>query len=154
MPAPAHHDNDKTATRFIIVKESREISRGRTQSGSEYTMWQLICTKPDGTPIAQNLRSFEDMPRGEVLEVSVTPFVSQQWGTSYTVARKDKSELHRKVEELETRIATLEKLLNVVFDPNPPGQGPPPLPPSVTSVPPPPTISNPNATADDGEVPF
>lgn len=146
----AHHQNDKTQTRFIIVKETREISTGRSQSGREYTMWQLIATKPDGTPIEQNLRAFEDMPRGEVLEVSVTPFVSQQWGTSYTVARKDKSELHKKVEELEARIARLESMLNVTEPVYVEGQasGPPPVPVTPTSVPPPPTIARQPTDAD------
>lgn len=147
----AHHQNDKTQTRFIIVKETREISSGRSQNGREYTMWQLIATKPDGTPIEQNLRSFEDMPRGEVLEVAVTPFVSQQWGTSYTVARKDKSELHKKVEELTARIARLESVLNITEPVYVEGQSsaPPPPPATPDTVPPAPTIVRTPTSADD-----
>lgn len=160
MPAPARHEHEKTATRFIIVKETREISHGRSQSGSEYRMWQIIATKPDGTPIAQNLRCFEDLPRGEVLEVSVTPFVSEQWGTSYTVARKDKSKLHADVDALTKRVAALEEYLGIN---TPEGQtegrfahqGPPPDPPPYElKTPPPPTITPAADRQHDDTIPF
>lgn len=151
----ARHLNEKTSTRFLIVKETREISRGRNpRTGSDYTMWQIIATKPDGTPIDQNLRSFEDLPRGEVLEVSVTPFVSQQWGTSYTIARKDKSKLHSDVDELKQRIERIEAHLGL--GPNSsPQQGPPPPPPqSTTTAPPaPPTLAE-RPPPGDGDIPF
>lgn len=151
----AHHLNDKTQTRFIIVKETREISRGRSQNGREYVMWQIIATKPDGVPIDANLRSFEDLPRGELLEVAVTPFVSEQWGTSYTVARKDKSELHRKVEELQARIERLESILNVTDPVSVANQtsAPPPPPSTPETPPPPPTVAQ-HTTPGNGDVPF
>lgn len=123
-------------------------------------MWQLIATLPDGTAIEQNLRSFEDMPRGEVLEVSVTPFVSEQWGTSYTVARKNKSKLHGDLEELATRVKRIEDFLGVALTGDEsPGieqhRGPPPPPDSTPSTPPPPpTITERRAGEDNGDIPF
>lgn len=154
----ARHLNDRTQTRFIIVRETREISRGRSQSGREYAMWQLIATKPDGTPIEANLRSFEDMPRGEVLEVAVTPFVSEQWGTSYTVARKNKSQLHSDLESLERRVAAIEVKLGI--DPGTsgliPGQGPPPPPPVTETgpAPPPPPLGDASPGSGNGDFTF
>lgn len=154
----AHHVNDKTATRFIIVKETREISSGRSQNGREYSMWQIIATKPDGAVIDQNLRSFEDLPRGEVLEVSVTPFVSEQWGTSYTVARKNKSKLHSDFELLSARVAALEKHLGLAAPEEPQGvrahQGPPPPPTADGSPPPIPVIVAPDGRKGDDTIPF
>jgi hypothetical protein len=158
MPS-GEHRTEKTRTTFIIVKETREISSGRNaRTGQDYTMWQLVATKPDGTMIPQNLRAFEDMPRGEVLEVSVTPFVSEQWGTSYTVARKDKSKLHSDFDALKARVERLEKLLNVTEEttgapPPPATAGPPPLPPTSTAnIEPPPLAATPRQA--DGEIPF
>lgn len=156
MPSGAHA-TDRTYTTFIIVRETREISSGNNpRTGQDYTMWQLIATKPDGTMIDQNLRSFEDMPRGEVLEVSVTPFVSEQWGTSYTIARKDKSKLHKDMATLEERVARIEQHLGLTLDDSPrpepprPGLAPPPLP-STGPVEPPPLVGGNHTGPSDRE---
>jgi hypothetical protein len=156
------HQTSRTHTTFIIVKETREISKGRNpRTQDEFVLWQVIATKPDGTPIPQNLRCFEELPRGEVLEVSVTPFVSEQWGTSYTIARKDKSRLHTEVHTLEERVARIERHLGLGDNDSPPPSSPPPAPPAVppplsptpdTTVPPPPDLQRPKPS--EGDVPF
>lgn len=159
MPSP-EHQSDKTRTTFIIVKETREISRGRNpRTQAEFTMWQIIATKPDGTPIPQNLRCFEDLPRGEVLEVSVTPFVSEQWGTSYTIARKNKSKLHTDVSSLEDRVARIEAMLNITSDDSSPApsSAPPPPPSTPITPPPPPPLTNAQGTGSStalDDIPF
>lgn len=125
-------------------------------------MWQIIATKPDGTPIPQNLRCFEDLPRGEVLEVSVTPFVSEQWGTSYTIARKNKSKLHTDVMSLEQRVARIEAKLGLTnndspAEASPPSAAPPPPPQQTITPPPPPPLTGAQGTGNStplDDIPF
>lgn len=133
----AAHQNDKTYETKIIVKECKVIHSGTARDGAAYTMHQLIATKPDGAPIQKNLRSFEDFPLHEVVDVTVTPFVSEQYGTSYTIKRKGLSESQREIEQLKKRMAAVETRLGItpggssapaVPPPPSPGAAPPPLP--------------------------
>lgn len=143
---PAEHFTTK-----IIVTETREIHSGRTAAGGTYTIWQLIATKPDGTPITMNLRAFSDMPKNQVLEVECKLFRSQQYGDSYTVERKGDSGL-----TLEQRVKRIEDFLSgrgefrgsasggsadppapVPTPPPPPPPAPPPATPPPMEPPPP-----------------
>lgn len=75
-------------TTSIIVKETRATSSGRTGAGAEYTLYQVIATKPSGEPINLNLRAFEDLPKNVVIEVDAELYRSQRYGDSYTLQRK------------------------------------------------------------------
>jgi len=133
----AHHDATKVFETTIIVRETREIHHGH-QGGKDFTLYQIVATKPDGTNIDLNLRSFEDLPRDEVLPVEVTPFVSEQYGTSYTLKTKTKTGQRRKMEELESRLEVVEKMLGLTPNSSSEVQPGPPPPPQQDRQPPPP----------------
>lgn len=138
MTAPAHHDATKVFETAIIVRETREIHHGH-QGGKSFTLYQVVATKPDGQPIDLNLRAFEDLPRDEVMPVEVTPFVSEQYGTSYTLKPKAKSKQSLKMEELEQRVAAVERAIGLTPDSSSTvGSGPPPPPQPEHQAPPPP----------------
>lgn len=151
------YNESKSSDRQIIVKQAREITRGRNKTtGEEYVMYQVIATKPDGIPIEQNLRTFDELPLNEVLDVTVTPFTSEQWGTSYTLKLKGQTKQQKEMVELRRRIERIEKQLGISGSVDgPPGPPPPPssVPPPVTSQPttPPPVQPAPRATDD---IPF
>lgn len=73
----------------IIVTECRQVHTGTGRNGKEYRIYEVQATRPDRTPIENmKLRSFQELPLGEVLEVNVEKFDSEQYGTSYTISRK------------------------------------------------------------------
>jgi hypothetical protein len=125
------------------MRETREVHHGRnSRTGDDFTLYQIVATKPDGTLIEENLRSFEDLPRDEVLPVEVTPFVSDQYGMSYTLKLRAKSKQGQKLDELEERIARIESHLGLESNSSSQQPGPPPPPqPSSQPPPPPPPIS-------------
>lgn len=158
MP-PAQHRHNKTRTTSIIVKQTTAIKSGRSRNGDAYTLYQVIATKPDGTPIEDaqgnplNLRTFDELPRDEVVKVAVTPFTSDQYGTSYTLKREGVSKLEKEVQSLRERVAQLERHLGLQ------APGAPPPPPS-TQLPPlevpngPPTAGGGGGDSNVDDIPF
>lgn len=143
----------------LIVRECKHTYSGTTRSGSAYKLYQVIATKPDGTPISQNLRSFSDLPRNEVLEVECELHQSEQYGPSYTVSVIGGADRYAR---LEDRVQALEdtvmKLIRGGPDPAPPPEpppAPPPAPPPVQPAepPPPPAVSTPQGPSE-GDIPF
>lgn len=149
----------------LIVKESRQTYTGTNSAGGTYKLYQIIATKPDGTPITFNLRSFSDLPRNEVLKVECTLRPSEKYGDSYTIEVLEGGDRYAR---LEDRVKILEEELTRVTHflqgrgefrgsaapaeppPTPPPSAPPTAPPA--EPPPPPSVSPPAATQDD--IPF
>lgn len=149
----AEHQNDKTRDTQIIVRECNPIKSGTSQkTGEQWTMYQLVATKPDGTPIPQNLRSFEEQPIHEVIDVAVTPFVSESYGTSYTIKRRGVPKSQLEIEDLKRRLEAVEAKLGI----QPGGQSlrPVPPPPSPVETPPPPPPVQPGMHAGNNDIPF
>lgn len=127
---------EKRSETTIIVRELKHIQDGQTSTGGKYTLWQVRATKPDGIPIEQNLRSFEELALDVPLKVSVERFESDQFGVSYTV-KSIKPKLSERVEMLEDTTKRLEseldalkaKVANLTAPPPPPPPPPPPAPP-------------------------
>lgn len=138
----------------IIVTDQKQIHQGRNRNGGEYTIFQVIAQKESGEPISQdmNLRSFDQLPKNQVIEVEVEEYNSEQYGTSYTVSQKGKrrgSGLAKKVDEmmaalkrLNARLEAVERAVGVAGTQQPastqpppaaPQQGPPPTPPPMPS---------------------
>lgn len=142
----AQHDATKVFETAIIVRETRAIHQGQ-QGGKPFTLYQIVATKPDGKPIDLNLRAFEDLPRDEVMPVEVTPFVSEQYGTSYTIKPKAKSRQSLKIEELEERLAAVERAVGLTPNSSssvPAGPPAPPQPERQAPPPPPPVQRHPS----------
>jgi hypothetical protein len=121
----------------IIARELRHIKTDTGKSGHQYTLWQVIATKPDGTEIEQNLRTFDELPLNEVIEVTVESFQASSGATSYTVKPK-RAGLPDSVDDLRLRV---EKLESHVFGrtTETPTQAATVTPPPPPPAPPPPT---------------
>ena len=120
----------------LIVREARPIHSG-SRNGKPFTIYQLVTTKPDGTPIeGYQLRSFFDPPKNEVLEVHCKLFHSEQFGDSYTVTLKNREQTRtQQLELVKKRLDRIEQHLGLgPFEPaqaSDPGLGArPPLPPT------------------------
>lgn len=145
---------EEKPTRRLIVRELRKIHEGRTQKGAEYTIWQVIATTPDGRPIEQNLRTFEELPKSEVIEVTVDRFVSQQYGESYTLKQVGRRHTKDEIKELRQRIEALER---VVYQGQQQQAAPPPppsSPPSAPATPPPVSTGANGGLPSDETIPF
>lgn len=99
-------------TTKLIVTASNRLHTGRTGGGKAYEIWQIIATKPDGTPIPQawNLRAFEDLPKNVVLEVDAELFTSERYGSSYTLKPKSGG-MSDQLAALQERVARIEDFL-------------------------------------------
>jgi hypothetical protein len=155
---------DKFQTK-IIVKETKVTHSGKTSTGGSYNLYQVIATRTDGRSITFNLRSFEDLPTNEVLDVECEIYRSQQYGDSYTVKRiggnPKSASLGKAVDELRERVDKIEAFLQgrgefggtAVQQEPAQGQPPPPPPGNGQAAPPPPPPSTPAPTTDD-QIPF
>lgn len=148
----------------LIVRELREIHRGKTTNQVEYIMYQVVATKPDGVPIDLNLRTFEELPRNEVIEVTVEKFQSDQYGESFTLKQVGKQNSRDLIKALTERVKKLEQ---TVYSDDPysgGGRVPPPQPATTQAAPPappPPAPAAPptappvqRALPSDDDIPF
>jgi hypothetical protein len=152
---------DKFQTK-LIVTQSKVTHSGKTSSGGSYNLYQVIATRPDGAPIPFNLRSFEDLPTNEVLDVECEIYRSQQYGDSYTVKRIGGSPktatLGKSVDELRERVERIEAFLQGRGEfggsaAQPAQAQPPPPPPNGAASPPPAPPASTPPTPDD-HIPF
>lgn len=158
MPTP-----EKFTTK-IIVTEQKQIHKGRNASGTEYTIWQVIAQKENGQPISQdmNLRSFDQLPKNQVVEVEVETYHSEQYGTSYTVTQKGKrrgtglakrvDELFAAMKRLNARLAAVEAIVGTSGAQPQPSAPPQQAPPPPSQPPPPPPPVGDGMPGDD--IPF
>lgn len=95
----------------LIVTDLKVITsgtNGRTQA--PFTLWQVTATKPNGQAIeAANLRTFQELPKHEIIEVQCKRFNSPQYGESITLTKKGKSKSQERMDGLESRIKVLEE---------------------------------------------
>jgi hypothetical protein len=147
-------------TRRIVVREQKEIHKG-TRNGRDYVIYQVIATTDTGVPIDQNLRSFQQLPKNQVIEVTVERFESAQWGVSYTLSTQKKGDaavgkriatLERTVEALSKRLEALENGASAAAPP-PAAQPVASGPPAATSQQQPPDLPGGGAMPND-DIPF
>lgn len=104
-------------TRRIVVKEQKEIHKGTNRNGHDYVIYQLVATTEGGVPIEQNLRSFQQLPKNQLIEVTVEKYTSQQSGAvSYTVSTKKKGgdTVGKRIDALERQVKDLTARLQAV----------------------------------------
>lgn len=103
----------------------RHVYSGRNQRGDNYSIYEIDAERAqDGVRINQKLRAFTALPIGQTVDVTVTPFVSERHGKSFTLEPKNRTgggggtqrvnELSEQVEELTRRVATMSKRLSEV----------------------------------------
>lgn len=92
--------------RVLEIVMCSEARRGVSQkTGREWTLFKVQANDEHGSPIGEELQSFEDLPLGRG-EFEVERRDHPQYGTSFTV--KAPSPLMRRLDELEARVAKLE----------------------------------------------
>lgn len=134
---------DKKPSRRLIVRELRKIHTGQTSTGARYTIWQVVATTPDGRAIDQTLRTFEELPRNVVIEVTVEKHTSVEYGVSYTLAQVEKVSAEERMKLLEDRVKRLEGHIYGSGDTHAPqlqSAPPAPPPPAPPPTPPPPAV--------------
>lgn len=102
--------------RVVKILACRQVYTGRNPRGDQYTIYEVDAANQNGAVINEKLRSFEPMPIGQTVEVTVTPFDSEQYGRSYTLhlksaSRKNTPEL---LNELQAEVQALTQRLNQV----------------------------------------
>lgn len=141
--------------RKLIVRELRQIHTGRTKKGAEYIIWQVIATSPEGVAINQNLRTFEELPKNEVIEVTIEVFNSEQYGVSYTLKQVGRRHTKDEINELKTRVEALERAVYAQGASLPPAAAPPaPPPPPPVPTPTPPSTPATGGLPSDADIPF
>lgn len=109
----------------IKVTGCRHVYTGRNQRGDQYSIYEIDAERAaDGMKINEKLRSFSALPIGQVIEVTVTPFISQRHGKSFTLEPKGRTggssstqrlnDLAAEVEDLRNRVATLTQRLGAL----------------------------------------
>lgn len=109
----------KTKKTTVIVTDLKVIHKGTNKNGHDYTIYQVLATKPDGSKIVGpdgaelNLRSFQELPKHQPVEVTVERFDSEQYGTSYTLKTKSGGDkMGARVKDLEAKVQTLSERLD------------------------------------------
>lgn len=95
----------------LRIVACRQIYSGLNPSGHRYTIFEIEAAKADGALINEKLRAFEALPIGETIDLTVTPFNSEQFGRSFTLHRRGSNNATARVNELA---ATVEALMERV----------------------------------------
>lgn len=95
----------------LIVTAQREVTSGHGDHG-DWTLYNVEATTPDGEPIMEVLKTFEVLPHGELIDVTVKAESHERYGPSYTLklvrqgSRTD--EIERRLAAVESRLAHVE----------------------------------------------
>lgn len=160
--------------RKIHVVSTPVIKSGTGRNGSTYTLREVIATDPEGAPIQEKLKTFDDGITSGPVEVEVERQDDPQWGPSYLLRLPRQgggggspgARLGPKVDELRDRLERVEQQIQhlltevggLVAEAHSRGSTAPTPPPAnelaltgepATQAPPPR-----NATFDDDDIPF
>jgi hypothetical protein len=96
-------------TRKLRVTDYKKI--GQTQKGAP--IYKVTAVHEDGSPVEKDgepieLRAFQELPVGEVVEYGMKKYVHERYGDSYTLY-PPKEKLGRRVDALESQIAELQQ---------------------------------------------
>lgn len=94
--------------RTLNIVACRSIKSGTNAKGREWTIYEVMATKPDGAPVELELRAFDPLPLG-VGEYDVEKRVDPKYGDSYTLKIPGGAPRGPQVNPLEQRIAALEQ---------------------------------------------
>lgn len=84
---------------------------GTTKKGAP--IYKVFAVKEDGSPVEDELRAFQELPVGEIIEYALKLYDHPEYGKSFTLyPPQDKlgtrvTKLETRVEELEERVAAL-----------------------------------------------
>lgn len=151
--------------RKLLIEECKPVHSGHNRKGTPYTIYDIraaredrspLPTQPDGSPM--KLRSFEAFPVGQIVEVVIEPYNSEQYGQSFTLksvggAKQQGNtqvinELREQIDEIFKRIAALWRRVEALE-----GRQQQPAPTSPAAHQPAPTPTTDGLPSDD-EIPF
>lgn len=150
--------------RTIIVTGANEIKTGTSSKGGKWTLTGIDATTESGDPIDLKMKTFDNLPQGQPIEVEIEKQEHDKYGTSYLLKRPKKegsgNGLGGAVDDLRERVEVLEAKVAALAG----GQTPAPSPGSQTEGKsmtqrrrpadgPPPAAPPANAYADD-DIPF
>lgn len=97
----------------LKILACRPTYSGRNTRGDAYTIYEIEAADAQGVTIKHKLRSFQVLPIGQVIEVTVTAFNSEQWGKSYTLHPKNAPKLDStaRINELTGEVESLRSEL-------------------------------------------
>lgn len=101
--------------RSLIVTACSKVFTGTSKTNNkEFSIYEVMATQADGTPLDLPFRAFEDLTPniGKAAEYDVTPYDRDGHDRTYTLKAKDRPKLTPRVEELERRVQALEQRLD------------------------------------------
>jgi len=101
--------------RRVIVTGLEELTRGRGDHG-DWTLYKVAATSPEGVTIGVDLRSFQRLPIGRVIDVEVERREHERYGTTYTLKRPKASpaRLQEQLDEHEQLLGALAERVDRV----------------------------------------
>ena len=96
--------------RVTKLEKVGEVKNGKNAGNPIYA---VSAVKEDGSPVEQELRSFAELPIGEVVEYALSRYEHEKYGVTFTLypPKESRGKLTERVTELEKRVATLESRL-------------------------------------------
>jgi hypothetical protein len=106
-----------TQDRELRIVACQQIYTGLNAGGHRYTIFDVEAARPDtGELIKEKLRSFEALPVGEVLLLTVTPFESERHGRSFTLHRKVSTNTTGQVNDVKAQLLVLEQRIAALVE--------------------------------------
>lgn len=96
----------------LKITGCRHVYTGRNQKGDTYSIYEIDAERAaDGVKINQKLRAFDALPIGQIVEVTVTPFISDRHGKSFTLELKNRERggSAKRLNEMEERLQEMER---------------------------------------------
>jgi hypothetical protein len=106
MTEGADKERPPLPTRKLRVTGYDKI--GQTQKGAP--IFKVTAVQENGAPVELELRSFQELPVGEVIEYALKKYVHPQYGDTYTLYPPPEK-LGTRVTKLEQRLEEIEKRL-------------------------------------------
>lgn len=114
--------------RKLTVTTCDVLRSGVSESGRDWTMYEVYAVDESGTPVEAKLRAFDPLPLNELREYEVTQRKDDRHGTTYTLsypkgsrpksAKAQAKDFKQQIAELNLRVENLEQrtewLLNLI----------------------------------------
>jgi hypothetical protein len=94
--------------RSLNIIACKAIKSGTNAKGREWTIYEVMATKVDGSPVELELRAFDPLPLG-VGDYEVEKRSDPKYGDSYTLKIPGGGNRGPQVNPLEQRVAALEQ---------------------------------------------
>lgn len=102
-------------SRKLTVTSCEVTHQGTNKKGEPYTIYEVHAVGEDGLPVEESLRSFAELPIGELKTYTIQPYDHERYGRSYTLSLpKAGSRLGPKVDQLRKELDELTKRVDAL----------------------------------------